>query len=719
MSIEKELKQLREQQEQILARLNRIEEHLHLNDTRETFDNFPVIEDDVTIDEEKLYYQSFEPKRPPIPASFEKYEPFIKIPDFSEVKLSKIINRVGVVVLILGLAMFLKYSFDNQWIGPTGRILIGILSGLALWSGGEYTKTKYPVYSQGLTGGGSLAIFLSIYAGYDFYHLYSSVITFGSFIAVMALTVLLAIRQNSLAIGILGLIGGYAAPFLVGSTEPSPWTLFTYLSLLTMGVTGVSYYKKWTVFNFLSFGFNQSILIFWFFAGYYNQFKAPTLVFLITLFILYLGISSLYNIKNKIPSSRNDITLITLNAVAYFLWSIVILKTTVINDYLGFYALAIALIYVAVGKFGYTLNKEDKGHIFALFGIALVLTTIALPLQVKEHYLAIGWLTEGLVLVYTGFRLDKLPLRLSGLAVYGLGLFSAIDNVVLIDSSANFLLNIETLVMFFTLGVTGGIVLLYKKYCPQPEDQEKVLLTGVKALFLIEIFCILFLENSHFFISYEKFRSMEPINLSLVWVIYSLALLVCGFKYQNKYLRFSSLLVFAISLINLTGASYILLDQPLFFLNFPNLGIAALIGATVTFLVYYKNNPDKLAAEEGWFLTVFKVLSLIEIFAVISFQNHHFFKVYEFNSSAEQISLSFLWLIYGTVLLGFGFKNRNKYLRYAGLALLAVVLVKAFLVDLAFLATIYKIILFVIIGLVLLGVSLVYQKKQSYFTAEK
>jgi len=90
-----------------------------------------------------------------------------------------------------------------------------MLLGVGLWVGGEYTKKKFPRYAQGLLGGGSLAMFFSIYAGYSFYDLFSQVATFIVLVVIMALTVVMAIRYDALVIGLLGIIGGYATPFMV------------------------------------------------------------------------------------------------------------------------------------------------------------------------------------------------------------------------------------------------------------------------------------------------------------------------------------------------------------------------------------------------------------------------------------------------------------------------------------------------------------------------
>jgi uncharacterized membrane protein len=45
--------------------------------------------------------------------------------------------RIGVVALVIGAGFFLKLAFDNDWIGETGRLALGIAGGLAFLGAGN------------------------------------------------------------------------------------------------------------------------------------------------------------------------------------------------------------------------------------------------------------------------------------------------------------------------------------------------------------------------------------------------------------------------------------------------------------------------------------------------------------------------------------------------------------------------------------------------------
>ena len=54
----------------------------------------------------------------------------------------KLLNRVGAVTLFLGIIFFFKYAVDNQWIGAAGRVLLGVIAGLALLGAGEWFMNR-------------------------------------------------------------------------------------------------------------------------------------------------------------------------------------------------------------------------------------------------------------------------------------------------------------------------------------------------------------------------------------------------------------------------------------------------------------------------------------------------------------------------------------------------------------------------------------------------
>ncbi|MBP1934939.1 DUF2339 domain-containing protein [Ammoniphilus resinae] len=575
--LEQEIIQLQINQDLILKRLARIEKTIKVEAEE------PVVKVEVPVVELKVI--------PPKPTQPQK-EPTQPTPKFTKDLEFRIggtwLNRIGVVAVVLGMAFFLKYSFDNDWVGPTGRIILGLLSGGVMMFAGEKLHLRYTGYAQGLIGGGSLAMFFSIYAGYQFYFLIPPFVAFSFMVLIMGYTVFMAVRKDSRAIGILGIIGAYMAPFLVGSEDPSLWLLYAYLTFLTLGVLGISIYKKWVVFQYLSFIFNQLIFAFMWMAvtwgSAYENFVAPSFLFLCTNFFIYLGIISVYNIRTKKKSTRWDISLILMNGFLFFAWSTDVLEYTFLTDLLGFYAVFMALVYLYLGKMAYQLHKEDKGQVYSLFLLAFVLITLAFPIQFSDVYVGLGWLAEAVGLAYMARRLDAPKILKCGMVVLVLGMMATLGELSSIGLADTFLFNSATLLLVVCLTAIYRMVKILTGW-EEPSPRIKQVLKG---MFLVISFIGLTLENEHFF-----------------------------------YLH----------------------------------------GTT------------------------------------------------DYGLSPEQLSLSALWTLFAIGLFAAGIVRKSRYYRYSSLALLAMVVLKAFFIDLGDLATIYKIILFIFLGLSLLGISFLYQRK--------
>src|SRR5689334_18356941 len=102
------------------------------------------------------------------------------------------LNRIGIIAILIGVSYFLKYAFDNNWIGPSGRIAIGLIAGIAviLWS--ESFRSKgYKVFSYSLKAVGIGTLYLSLWAAFQLYHLLPSAAVFIAMIVVTAATITL------------------------------------------------------------------------------------------------------------------------------------------------------------------------------------------------------------------------------------------------------------------------------------------------------------------------------------------------------------------------------------------------------------------------------------------------------------------------------------------------------------------------------------------------
>jgi uncharacterized membrane protein len=168
---------------------------------------------------------------PPSPAS----TPAAARPRFETRLGLTLVNRVGVVTLVLGAAFFFRYAVEAGWLGVNARVLLGAAVGLAgLALGERIWRTGQHVYSTGITGAGVGILYLTIYAAFALYGLIAQLPAFLLMALATAAAVALSVRYGSAALAALGLFGGYATPLLLDAAA-LPWFALGYVLLLNSG----------------------------------------------------------------------------------------------------------------------------------------------------------------------------------------------------------------------------------------------------------------------------------------------------------------------------------------------------------------------------------------------------------------------------------------------------------------------------------------------------
>lgn len=472
-------------------------------------------------------------------------------------------NRIGIVAIVLGIAYILKYSFDNDWIGPLGRVMIGIVSGFLFLGLGEKLRVKYHNYAQGLLGGSTLIFYLSIYAAYGFYDLISPIVAFILLVIVMVNTVLMAIRHNSLAVGILGIIGGYSVPFVIGG-DGTTFVLLVYFLMITAGVLSVSLYKKWSSFQYLGFVFSQvAFLAIWlseYFAGNTRDILWLLFAYVLVSYMMFLGVATLFNIRREKRANYFDAGLIGLNALAFFLWSWAIFDYTFIKDYMGYYAIILAVFYTVLGKLAGKLAVKDKLQVYTLYAIAFVLAIIAVPLQWDGNIVGFLWLAESLAFAFMANRLQKTEIFYFGLCALLLGVLVVLNQMDSLLDSQRFLINTQSLLLLWTVIVTVLIARLTVGIRTLLPDGN-LIIGMLYGLLFVEVWAVLTLENVHFFTLNENLQNMEQFALSGLWLLYGSVLMIAGIIRKNEYLRYCAIGLLAIVILKATFVDLAYLDM--------------------------------------------------------------------------------------------------------------------------------------------------------------
>jgi len=137
----------------------------------------------------------------------------------AEVRLGqKWLLIAGLVITVLAVGYFLKYSFDRNWIGPAGRVALAYLAGIAMLGVGEFfRRRKLKLFGLYLLGGGIAVLYFASYAAFQIYDLIGQLPAFGLMALVTALAGVLSLYHDTKWLAVLGIIGGFLTPVILST----------------------------------------------------------------------------------------------------------------------------------------------------------------------------------------------------------------------------------------------------------------------------------------------------------------------------------------------------------------------------------------------------------------------------------------------------------------------------------------------------------------------
>ena len=624
--------------------------------------------------------------------------------------------RIGIVAVIIGVGFFLKLAFDNNWIGETGRVALGLVLGAALLGGGEFWQRKYPLWAQAVTGGGIAVLYLSIFAAFSLYELMPALAALGFSFLVTLTAAGLALRYESRAIAVLGILGGFATPLLLADRLPDQGALLAYVVVLDLGILALATFRNWRWFTLL--GLIGSLILF----GFWNEELNPSLLLaevgITVIFLIFVGATTLFHLIWQRPPRPLDQSLMVLNASAYFGISYLLMFEE-LRVWMGGFTLLLSVFYGLLG-YGILMRYREQVHLslFAV-GIALVFLTIAVPVQLGGPWISVAWAAEAVALIWLSFNLGMRQLRWFGMAVFlaFAGWLLVVDTPEAIWSHRETFFNPAIISYAFAVVATYLAAYLVLRNREKLLEWESRLFSG-------------FLIVGNLFLTLAVPVQASGAWIPIVWALEGAALMYLSFRLGLAELRWFSAGVFALTAVRLLAfettnssslfflSDYLESYRPIINLNF--LAYAVTIGAlylSAYALWRWRDQYLHPDPEERFFIPAFLVAANFLTLWILSFEiietidRRYFFDVApNVAGNVISLSLSVLWAVYAAVLIVLGIVRRDRYVRLAGLALLALPVVKLFAYDAFELEQVYRVIAFIGLGALLVIGGFLYQR---------
>src|SRR5690606_27352761 len=348
-------------------------------------------------------------------------------PDLEKFIGENLINKIGIIILVLGISFFVRYAIAKEWINEPARVGIGILSGGIILGFAHRLRRKFKAFSSVLVAGAIAVFYFTIGIAFHEYHIFSQNTAFIIMVLITVFSVFVSIAYNRQELGVLSTVAGFAVPFMVSTGEGNYHVLLSYLAILNVGLLIISYYKRWFIVNFTAL--IATVLVV---AGWYLTLTDPNALVihnaLLYCSLFYFIFSIAFVINNVIHNNKfayYEIAALMSTTALYFA-----IGTHIINElnstYLGLFSISLGFINIVFAYVVYKRYKFDKNIVYVLIGLALTLATVTLPIQFEGNYITIFWACEAVLLFWLSQKSQLKGFTLAGIIVQSLALVSLV-----------------------------------------------------------------------------------------------------------------------------------------------------------------------------------------------------------------------------------------------------------------------------------------------------
>jgi uncharacterized membrane protein len=496
----------------------------------------------------------------------------------------------GVTIMVLGIAYFLKYSFDKNWVTPAGRVGMAYLAGVGCLVLGEFSRRKnLGMFGLNLIGGGLAVLYASTFTGYTIYELLSQPLAFALMVMVTALAGTLSLFYDTKWLAVLGLIGGFATPMVIGSGQSSEIALMSYMTILNAGILSIAFVKRWNLLNNLGFLCTWSLFGAWVFDNYRQEAFWPTLFFLNLFFLIYTLVPFGYYFISQSRAKVAEFSITLPNTFIAFSFTFGFITQYFVSRHAAAIAsLSYAAMFLAMANILYRRSPDNLAALVMLLGKASILLFLTVPILFSGHWITLFWAGEAVVVLWASTRLANRWLLFGSFVVLSScllkfflldyeSIFGFSDSSLAYRSGYTYLL-LERL--FTTVSVLASVFLfpwLLKRQASllgQNKSQIVALLFGIFSLLLF--ICSNF-EVSAFFFDYAIQARLA--SLSVLWALFSIGLMILGFIKNQQIMRQASIGLFALTAIKVLIQDMADVATPFRILSLIVLGLL-LIGAS-------------------------------------------------------------------------------------------------------------------------------------------
>jgi len=509
----------------------------------------------------------------------------------------------GVVLTVLAVGWFLKYSFEKNWVTPAGRVAMSYLTAIAFLGCGEFFRRKnFFTFGLYLIGGGIATLYFSTFAAFQIYHLLSQVPAFGIMALITALAGCLALVYDTKWLAVLGLIGGFLTPVILSTGKDNQVALMTYMVILNGGILSIAFFKQWRLLNYLGLFFTWTLFSAWYFQHYDVEKFWNTIIFLNIFFVIYAFVPFAYHIIKERGEKLLGIGLITPNSFTALGYCFAMITDRFQVEFVSIITILYAAIFLWMAWVIYQRHRENLEAYVMMLGKAMLFLVLTIPILFSANWITFFWAIQATVLLWASLKLNNryLYISFSILLLLTLLKFFFYDYPEVFHfrlSTISFSKKYTTLLLerFITTAVVLAALFQSSRLISKQDEPAEFTEGKTSAfwwgVFGIVLFAVLNIETGTFF--HEYLPRARFAAVSVLWAIFSIGLMILGFMKNVSVLRQCAIGLFAVTMLKVFFSDMSNVSTPYRIFSFLILGLMLIIAS----YLYYRFKDSILPSE--------------------------------------------------------------------------------------------------------------------------
>ena len=619
-----------------------------------------------------------------------------------------LLNKLGLLLVVIGVIAASRYTYTFLPDILKG-IMMFVLGGAMLVGGELLNRKKANVFSLGVTAGGVAVLYIALSVSFFGLKIVSTYPAFVLCILITAAAFLLSTRYKSQTILAFALLGGYLPIFSIGGSSILLYAAIVYFITLNLLALSTSFGRKWVAVSFVGLGLNMvgtAYICLNFYGNSTATGQIAAVCYVAFAFVVYTLIPVLGTYKEKTTFKPADILLIAINTVfssAMMYW---LFYGFGLESYDGVLTIFFAVVYILLGRFiDSKLPQENNMRgLFYLTAFAFVVLTV--PLQLGVTWLSMGWLVEGIALLIFGVLGKEKLFKRAGLVISALCLASFIFFDVIGFWGTLFAYKYFAI----TLGSVLVLAALIYKGEVHTQVQRLYKYATVVNLWLYTQFVVLHSVGGLLATNLEgsALNSLYLVTALAIVVTFLFAYITPRFKpLAGNAIKVICLFLYAVGILRLL---LLHLSASLYLGGITQttattvVGTITLIGISLLSLIALNDIVRYFVLEQGLSVSYYPLIISGYFVALLTQM-----LICQYGLHFSSAIISVIYVITALAWIVWGFMKHFSFLRRFGLGLAILAVVKLFLVDLYTLTQGYKIVSYFTLGIVLLGISFVYQ----------